>query len=623
MNPCYPLLQCTAGHPHCFPMHGLCVYSHDQYGHLEYCRNGAHLSDCQMFSCSGYFKRPSSYCVSVWKLCDNITDCPNGEDENDCLFGQELLCPGFLRCKGVGCVHPLQVCDGLIDCPVGQEDEYGCDNAACPGQCDCLGATMSCYEDISIDVRNYKAFFRVNVNAKFIQLSNGESLYMLNLSKNALAEITATTFLGQPNLRMLDLSSNRIHKIRKLSFAAHVHLIHIGFEGNQIKTVEMMAFTGLLSLDILDLSKQNISNLYGLFAAMPLSVKLLNVSRNSIEWLNIPEFDKHSNLATIDIRYNHVIRLNTSASNLHFNLSILTDISYLCCFIGRYTCRDKPRLSTCPLQQTMYSTICLGIFTAIVNVIQYVSKRGSYEDRFAALLFLLHFTSSMMLGASILIPLLKDHLYPPNAVHSPQGGKYVYCLLSGTFQFSLLLLRSWLGFLKHANIYWGITSFVKKGSRLYHRKCVYLVMSSIIQIFLSSVPILITLRSGLFPKCTRVCSIFNDLNNGGPEAASSIGVILCFVIIYCISHVAVSSKIFITVQVSQTAVTQMGGKISMGKGNKIKLFLKCIIQPIISALLQTVSIVVCLMALNGWRSEHMDMLLGWVILLPSTMQPAL
>ena len=282
VNLCYPMLHCTAGHPQCFPVLGLCVFNHDQYGHLQYCRNGAHLDKCEMFSCSGYFKCPSSYCVPVWKLCDNITDCPNGEDENSCVSGQDVLCPGFLRCKGGDCVHPLQVCDGQVNCHITKEDEYGCDKALCPVACDCLGAAMLCYEDKSIDVLKYKAFFRVDVAAESVLLSNGSSLFILNISKNVLSEINSTTFHRQPNLVFLDISSNKISRIETNAFIVHAHLTLLNLEGNQIKMVEIMAFLGLQSLTIVDLSKQNISNLEGILTNMSLFVKLLNVSNNCI-----------------------------------------------------------------------------------------------------------------------------------------------------------------------------------------------------------------------------------------------------------------------------------------------------------------------------------------------------
>ena len=310
VNLCYPMLQCTAGHPQYFPVLGLCVFNHDQYGHLQYCRNGAYLDKCEMFSCSGYFKCPSSYCVPVWKLCDNITDCPNGEDENSCVSGQDVLCPGFLRCKGGDCVHPLQVCDGQVNCHISpRKMNMAVAKLYAQFACDCLGAAMSCYEDKSIDVLKYKAFFRVDVAAESVLLSNGSSLFILNISKNVLSEINSTTFHRQPNLVILDISSNKICRIEKNAFIVHAHLTLLNLEGNQIKMVEIMAFSGLQSLTIVDLSMHNISNLEGILTNMSLFVKLLNVSYNFIRKLDLAGFNELSQLATIDIRFNRIYSL--------------------------------------------------------------------------------------------------------------------------------------------------------------------------------------------------------------------------------------------------------------------------------------------------------------------------
>ena len=618
LNPCYPMLQCTQGHPLCFPVHGLCVYDHDQYGHLKYCRNGAHLGDCQIISCSGHFKCPSFYCVPLWKICDTVADCPYGEDENNCISANKLECSGFLRCKGGVCVHPLQICDGEINCPISRDDEYGCDNAQCPDSCDCLGAAISCYDDICLDVRNYKALFMMNVTSKSVCISNGASLYMLNISQNFLTEITSKTFHYQPNLVFLDLSSNKINYIGQNSFSVHLILLNLG--GNHITIVESMAFQGLKSISILDLSHQNISNIYGILATMSLSVKLLNVSYNSIEWLNIPDLDKLSNLATLDLRHNPITRLSPGIAN--FTPNILIDINYICCFSTRFNCPMKPLESVCPLHITMYSITYIGISSCIVNVIHYVINRKNCKVRFIALLFLLKIVCNSIMGITAMLPLIKDVLFPPETVHLEQGAKYMYCFLTGTLQLFMMLYIPYLGFIKYLSTYLGATSMVKESSQQFPRKCVYLFVSFVLHICLSFIPSLISFKMyGHLPQVTQICSIFNGLNTDRPESIASMGCILCLTIIYSVTQVVCSCKTYLAVLNSHMAVKQRGGIIKGGNENKSKLILKCIIQPVISASLQITATTVCLVAISGGIND--DILLGWLILLPSTMEPAL
>lgn len=41
-------------------------------------------------------------CIPIRYVCDQVTDCPGGEDEHNCdLF----TCPGLLCCKIGSCIH--------------------------------------------------------------------------------------------------------------------------------------------------------------------------------------------------------------------------------------------------------------------------------------------------------------------------------------------------------------------------------------------------------------------------------------------------------------------------------------------------------------------------------------
>ena len=120
------------------------IYDHDIFGHISYCRNGAHLLNCRYMKCTNMFKCPESYCVPLRKVCDGIYDCYDGEDENNC---HNNICPGYLKCWGAEfCIHPTEVCDGYPHCPQGDDEELR-DFPGYPMGCKCLGRALVCRDE--------------------------------------------------------------------------------------------------------------------------------------------------------------------------------------------------------------------------------------------------------------------------------------------------------------------------------------------------------------------------------------------------------------------------------------------------------------------------------------------
>ena len=138
-------VPCVPGHPRCFPVHQLCVYDLYPDGSMRYCRNGAHLTLCVGYDCPTKYKCPGSYCIPSRRVCDQVFDCPEGEDEDGCPLDQPLQCPGFFRCRQGPCIHPHEVCDGKVDCVRNGEDEWNCKRSSCPDGCECLGGSIACF----------------------------------------------------------------------------------------------------------------------------------------------------------------------------------------------------------------------------------------------------------------------------------------------------------------------------------------------------------------------------------------------------------------------------------------------------------------------------------------------
>ena len=75
----------------CYPRHRYCIHEIHQFGTVG-CRNGGHLSNCQYHTCPSQFKCPDAYCVPIHSICDGKQDCPNGEDEMNCLYRVQDTC---------------------------------------------------------------------------------------------------------------------------------------------------------------------------------------------------------------------------------------------------------------------------------------------------------------------------------------------------------------------------------------------------------------------------------------------------------------------------------------------------------------------------------------------------
>ena len=54
------------------------------------------------------------------QLCDSLPDCPAGEDEADCQFGQ--CRPGEFSCLSGRCIPSHWTCDGRPDCQTGEDE---------------------------------------------------------------------------------------------------------------------------------------------------------------------------------------------------------------------------------------------------------------------------------------------------------------------------------------------------------------------------------------------------------------------------------------------------------------------------------------------------------------------
>ncbi len=154
------LIPCKQSHASCFHIFDLCSFALSDFKRLAPCTNGGHLVNCTLFECNAKFKCHLHYCIPWKYVCNNIWDCPFGDDEINCSEAQ--TCKSMFRCHKTSrtCLHKQNVCDSHTDCPFG-DDEYNCllQSFSCPNKCLCLSLAINCQNLDGIKFSNKLSFF--------------------------------------------------------------------------------------------------------------------------------------------------------------------------------------------------------------------------------------------------------------------------------------------------------------------------------------------------------------------------------------------------------------------------------------------------------------------------------
>ena len=75
---------CDYGSTECFSSDKLCTFERNLYGDPVHCTDTDHLRYCTSHECPDAFKCNYSYCIAIHMVCDQIADCPDGDDESNC-----------------------------------------------------------------------------------------------------------------------------------------------------------------------------------------------------------------------------------------------------------------------------------------------------------------------------------------------------------------------------------------------------------------------------------------------------------------------------------------------------------------------------------------------------------
>ncbi len=196
----------------------------------------------------------------------------------------------MVRCAMVKlCVLQTEVCNTQADCPLG-DDEIGCHQYSCPKQCFCFNDAILCkniqiYKVLmSLASMKYVRCFQCNlshilsivpalnsVNSATITLDISHNrvnstclpssasvnlksyLLFLNVSNNALSEITFKCFHVFSRLILIDLRRNQIADLQDFSFHGLVNVVSLNLAYNRVRSIAGSIFSPMLSLEVLNI----------------------------------------------------------------------------------------------------------------------------------------------------------------------------------------------------------------------------------------------------------------------------------------------------------------------------------------------------------------------------------
>ena len=455
-------ISCRRGHPKCYNITALCLYTLDRFENLSPCRTGSHLESCEKFEYNKNYKCFHYYCIPWRYVCDGKWDCPHGFDELKLNCGLTRQCKSMLKCKNSQiCVHMLDMCNEFRDCPLG-DDEDLCElqYTLCPRMCICLNFAISCQNIMK--TFGLKSLPYVSYHLAYIEidsllfLKNSKSLLLLHASGNYITDICSLV-KHLPHLTVLDVSFNHISKIITHCFMNLNNLQEVKISRNNIFSLDPKAFYNLQRIILVDL----IDNL------------LLKISASA--FFNITPF------TTLKLKGNplkHIAMIHILPVQ-----NVFVDNFKFCCITpDRINCRAPTFwYSTCfnvfPNNMMKYCCLLISLIIVIINLtffvinITFVYKNGKY-NLFTIISCSINVDDSFC-GIYLLLLWIQDRYYKNLFyVYNSTWNNNIVCQIAfisilnfsllEPYHLSLLSLARLMVCLNPFNSYFMLTSFILK-----------------------------------------------------------------------------------------------------------------------------------------------------------------
>ncbi|XP_007889512.2 relaxin receptor 2 [Callorhinchus milii] len=234
----------------------------------------------------GYFPCGNlSICVPQISHCNNIKDCANGADEEDCEDNNGWA----------DMLDTISATRYWLSYKESQSTE--CILPRYPPICDCQNTHLEC----------------IDVNLHFVPQVSA-NVTTLSLEQNKIKSLPANVFIKYRELKGLFLQGNQIRSISKRAFCGLYKLTKLYLSGNRITMFKSRVFQDLHSLEWLIVEDNQISKITSRVFFGLRSLSMLNMQYNLIEeFPNISICAETPNLQWLDFEGNRIKSLNYSS----------------------------------------------------------------------------------------------------------------------------------------------------------------------------------------------------------------------------------------------------------------------------------------------------------------------
>ncbi|KAL8586636.1 hypothetical protein ACOMHN_040144 [Nucella lapillus] len=331
---------------------------------------------------SSHFQCAQPYCLPVYFYCNEVVDCPGGEDEADCAQHQ---CPGFYRCRASSvCVHADHLCDNLPQCPQ-HDDEWLC-HASCPEDCLCQGNVLRCFKPFSTS--GFPNVRYLDASGSDMQTQSIQELRYLIYLNMAQCNVRDLSKMNLLNLRILNLNHNKITSLDTDVFTPLCNLKSLYLSGNPLTGIYWgKENTTHAHLRFLDLSRTSLHTFSSGMISRFVDLTHLDISFSQIDTILDTGLTKTPRLKVINLRGNP---LSSYPQNMLKPLnrlqSVLTDDYRFCChqslpdsFPADGACiAPQMHLSSCdnliPYPQHRVLLYVVTVFALVGNITSLVLK---------------------------------------------------------------------------------------------------------------------------------------------------------------------------------------------------------------------------------------------------------